>query len=75
MFPLSSDFSLVSLPLPSVPLCNAALACNADRMCQQIKPNETHLSGSLDQLLCGQRRVSTGTHRSHKRLQLSTPSP
>lgn len=41
--PLISGFSLASLPLPSVPLCNSVLACNADRMCQQIMPNETHL--------------------------------
>ncbi len=40
---LSSGLSLVSV---------SVLACNADRMCQQIKPNETHLSSSLEQLLC-----------------------
>jgi len=26
----------------------SALTCNADRMCQQVKPNETHLSSGLD---------------------------
>lgn len=30
------------------PPFNAVLACNADRMCQQIKPNETHLCPSLE---------------------------
>ena len=71
--PLSSGFSLVSQPLPSVPLRNAVLACNADRMCQQIKPNETHLSSSLDWLYCSQHRFSTGTRWSNQQLPLQLP--
>lgn len=42
---LSSGFALLSVRCPPF---NAVLACNADRMCQQIEPNETHLQGSLE---------------------------
>lgn len=39
---------------------NAALACDADRTCQQMKPNERHLRYSLEQLLAAQDQERTG---------------
>lgn len=39
-----AEFRFRSAVCP-VPPFNAVLACDADRMCQEIKPNETHLQG------------------------------
>lgn len=39
---------------------NAALACDADRTCQQMKPNERHLRYSLEWLLAAQDQERTG---------------
>lgn len=39
---------------------NAALACDADRTCQQMKPNERHLCYSLEWLLAAQDQERTG---------------
>lgn len=63
--------SLMHPSVPSLLLCSAVLVFNADRMCQQIQPNKTHLSrlASLRLPLCqhgdalSSRLVSTGRRR------------
>lgn len=39
---------------------NVALTCDADRTCQQMKPNERHLRYSLERLLAAQDQERTG---------------
>lgn len=54
---------------------NAALVCNADRTCQQMKPNERHLCYSLEWLLTAQDQERTGGPLRVMRQRHLRPSP
>lgn len=54
---------------------NVALACDADRTCQQMRPNERHLRYSLEWLLAPQDQERTGGPLRAMRQRHLRPSP